>query len=1231
MLKNKFSKQMSVYKYYPTSNLFRLTKSKVLSLFVVILSMPFVVNAQTASIIVQTASLPAISAPSATTATPFTRINFATPFAAGTTPNIFPMTPEFGAGTADDPCVIRIRNIDNTGFDAVCLEPINEDRAAPAVSFDYIAIQNGTTSVPLVGGGTAQFQSSCSSVDEQIFGPRCDNCALAMGQSQGSQAITFSPAFTNPPALLTHIASTNNTFSTPVGEPETLVAAVISNSLSATGFRTSLDRMEAGNGTITSAEDICYLAVERNGCQELNLSTLGGPSSVVFNATFGGNVDGHSDGASTGEGATFAASCFSSTPVVLGGHRSRNGNNGGWLRLVSQNSSEAIFTFDEDRVSDTERNHIDEEISALGFSTTFTTPVTLSKASVSQRGRRTTFKWETSAEIFHLGFHLWGETDNGWEQLNRRLIPGQRENSNSLSRYQQTIKLSRQQLNTVRRFGISTVDNTGYEEFYGPFETGSDYGEESTTEAINWTQTREAYEQNMQAKGYTKVKNRWRRVSNKRREKLSSRSLGANKTILNLNFEAHGIHQISASDLLELAPEWRNTRLNRVALTLNGNGVARHIQSDNDVLDDGDKLIFYVKRPSGKDAIYLEHYNYQLRLDRAATIAAPSYNLDIHDDATISSSALVSVTPTQDRAYSAVLSSDRPWFDQRLVSYGSPASATYLVDFEPTIDTNQGGTLDILLVGGLDFPEPQEDHHALISLNGQMIGDVLFDGLVAYHTKLAVAPGLLKQTGNEISITVVGDTGLLADIIMVDELSLSAYRALAKQNVYDFPENPSTDAFSVAVSGSTNIDSERADLFAYTENGSLAKLNLRHDVQTNSLRFAALPKINSNAANTRYAISLYSEWPSAASINKARITIDHQQESDLLLVVHPNFIGEDLNRYIAFKTEHGYQPRVVNWFDLVETYGHGNNTPAALTNYLKLAKEHFNIQNVLLVGGHTYDYLGLLSENVVNFIPTNYAKVNFYNFGPTDNSYADLNADNLPDFAIGRWPVRSADDLKAIIQKNLDWQINRDTSNYQESVFIAQQNDARNLDFNKQMRVHLDAPMQQVAPTNVVHKIVMQDIVDSGVPSPVQHARELIRTRLNEGASLISFTGHGSFSSWGFQGVVNTDFVNSLENNGKPPIVMPLACYTTNYENPSINTLAHQWLFAGTQGAVAIQGASLLGDYRENGVFAERYLRQAQNSSTVGEAIMKAKNEMATGNDMLDNWAYLGDPTLPLR
>ncbi|MFT6407125.1 MAG: hypothetical protein ACJAQ6_000535 [Arenicella sp.] len=299
--------------------------------------------AQTSTIEVGTASLPAQTTVTSTTPSIFTRISFTAPFAAGVVPNVFPMTPEFGTGAADDPCTIRIRNVDNLGFDAVCLEPLNEDRNNPAATFNYIAITDGTLNVPIVGSAdTVGFESRCTAVTNQQYGN--NGCCCTGTRNFASQAF-LSPAFATPPALLTQIKTTNNIIpgcaGLPTGEPETLDTSIQANSLATTGFNWALERMEAGNGAIASGETICYLAVERDGCKDLDFSSFDAPASVDFAAVHGNNADGHDNGATTGEGAAFPVGCFSSAPITLGNTRSRNG---GMLRLASVNTSEAIFT-----------------------------------------------------------------------------------------------------------------------------------------------------------------------------------------------------------------------------------------------------------------------------------------------------------------------------------------------------------------------------------------------------------------------------------------------------------------------------------------------------------------------------------------------------------------------------------------------------------------------------------------------------------------------------------------------------------------------------------------------------------------------------------------------------------------------------------------------------------------------------------------------------------------------
>jgi len=70
----------------------------------------------------------------------------------------------------------------------------------------------------------------------------------------------------------------------------------------------------------------------------------------------------------------------------------------------------------------------------------------------------------------------------------------------------------------------------------------------------------------------------------------------------------------------------------------------------------------------------------------------------------------------------------------------------------------------------------------------------------------------------------------------------------------------------------------------------------------------------------------------------------------------------------------------------------------------------------LIVGGHTSDYFGIRNDSIVNYIPGHYRQVSIFEYTATDNPYADLNNDNVPEIAIGRWPVRSLADLQTRIK-----------------------------------------------------------------------------------------------------------------------------------------------------------------------------------------------------------------------
>jgi len=662
---------------------------------------------------------------------------------------------------------------------------------------------------------------------------------------------------------------------------------------------------------------------------------------------------------------------------------------------------------------------------------------------------------------------------------------------------------------------------------------------------------------------------------------------------------------------------------------LNGKAVARHIVSRDHRLSSDDILLLNAAKPQGVDALYLDSYTYRLSGDINKVLVAEVYDAQPLDELTLSNTGLVEYSVTQDQRYSAAISSGDPWYDADLLTTGGAVSKSYPVILPASLRADQEAILDLSLFGSIDLPDDVPDHHVQVRVNGVLVHDVRFDGLVEHSAQVRLAAGLLTVDSNEITITLPGDTGLFADLVLVDEISVLAPIDLSSPDAESatvFVAN--NDASGYRFSG---VNSADHSVYAFTSSGAFSIISA--EKSASGLGFAALPFISSSnkPEKLNYAVLSTPTIEGPRSINPVEALSLHQQANDFLIVAHPSFIGDELNDYIEFKREEGFTPTLISWLDVVEGYGFGNNTPQALDNFLMRAGRFYQPENILVVGGHTYDYLDVLGSGAVNFIPTHYRRVGIFEYAPTDNVFADLDNDNLPELAIGRWPVRSKADLKAIISKSKTWQENRANSNNQDALLIAQSNDGRNLNFEQSLDGRVAPQLAALSQFSEPARVYLNQLSGDVDRGPIQQARDMIAERINAGSELISFAGHASSSGWGFQGIVNTQFIKDLNNHAKPSIVMPLACYTSNYQSLSTNTLAHQWLFAGTQGAAAVHGAAMLGEYRENGIFAERVLRQSQTTKRLGQAIKQAKLQMTSGNEMLHNWALLGDPTLNLR
>ena len=308
--------------------------------------------------------------------------------------------------------------------------------------------------------------------------------------------------------------------------------------------------------------------------------------------------------------------------------------------------------------------------------------------------------------------------------------------------------------------------------------------------------------------------------------------------------------------------------------------------------------------------------------------------------------------------------------------------------------------------------------------------------------------------------------------------------------------------------------------------------------------------------------------------------------------------------------------------DVYEELGFGIFDPEAIRAYIALAAEQLDTEAVLLVGGDTNDYFDVLGLGSVSFIPSLYGRTgDIVRFAPADGLYADLDGDEVPDLAIGRFPVRTAAELESMIDKTLAFE----AQSHRRSLVLAAD------DYDRPSRFDFTQASEQMAAlvpsTWQVRRAYMDTLGTSD-------ARSALLEEMNAGAAVTSFMGHSGPLYWSFDGLFTSDDATTLTNLGQPTVVTQWGCWTTYYVSPRHLTLADALLLSGDRGAAAVLGATTLTEARsERALGLEIFRRLFVPGETLGGAILEAKRRLAALEDpavldVLIGWNLLGDPTL---
>jgi len=150
---------------------------------------------------------------------------------------------------------------------------------------------------------------------------------------------------------------------------------------------------------------------------------------------------------------------------------------------------------------------------------------------------------------------------------------------------------------------------------------------------------------------------------------------------------------------------------------------------------------------------------------------------------------------------------------------------------------------------------------------------------------------------------------------------------------------------------------------------------------------------------------------------------------------------------------------------------------------------------------------------------------------------------------------------------------------------------------------------------------------------------------INNGVSIVNYTGHGSISSWGNGAPISASQVNSLSNNNKLPFVITVGCNVGEFNN-STACFTETWLRATNNGepagAIAHFGSTISqsweppmhGQWAMNKILTESY--ENQISRSIGGIATNGCMHMndaqgSNGQNETKYWTMFGDPSLWLR
>lgn len=390
-------------------------------------------------------------------------------------------------------------------------------------------------------------------------------------------------------------------------------------------------------------------------------------------------------------------------------------------------------------------------------------------------------------------------------------------------------------------------------------------------------------------------------------------------------------------------------------------------------------------------------------------------------------------------------------------------------------------------------------------------------------------------------------------------------------------------------------------------------------------------------------------------------------QMDMVIVSHPAFISE-ANRLAEFhRTKSNLDVVVVTPDQVYNEFSSGAHDIIGIRGFLKMFYDRATVPEdlpkyLLLFGDGSYDNKGTSSTNT-NFIPTyqslnsislvgSYVSDDFYGFlDDNEGDWDDAGPADLLDVGIGRFPVKTLAEATTVVNKTIDY---ASPGNFTDATLCSEGNtsslgDWRNVICfvadDEDSALHLDQSnnlanyLKGVQPVYNLDKIYIDSYSQLSTPGGQRYptVNEAISRRVDKGALIMNYTGHGGETGWAGERILDNSMVQSWSNVRKLPLFITATCEFSRYDDPGRTSAGELVLINSEAGGIALMTTTRLVYANQNAVLNGAMVRSLfENTGNVkprlGDAYVATKNDanVLSGGINPRNFSLLGDPATML-